>query len=163
MNELEEILATGLHQLIVDIIAASEAHGQKASGRTYEMIAQEVNRTGELVEGSVTAPSYFFTLIRGRGAGKVPAEMTEIIMEWAGYKGITFSEPQELVRFANAVAWKIRREGTQMYRRGEYLDIIETPIRQFEEWFSAMIDNVMDVMITRAFNGEDFDGRGSII
>lgn len=149
MNELEEILAAGLSQLVVDIIAASEAHGQKASGRTYEMIAQEVNRTGELVEGSVTAPPHFFTLIRGRGPGKVPVDMTEIIMEWAGYKGITFSEPQELVRFANAVAWKIRREGTQMYRRGEYLDIIETPIRQFEEWLSSMIDKYIDVQMTK--------------
>lgn len=150
MTELEEILATGLYQLIVDIIAASEAHGQRASGRTYDLISQEVERYGSLVSGSVYAPAYFYTLIRGRGPGAVPVDMPEIIMEWAGYKGISFSDPKDFVRFANAVAWKIRREGTRMFRNGEYLDIIETPIKQFEEWFAATIDNYMSAQIAQA-------------
>lgn len=150
MTELEEILASGLYQLIADIIAASEAHGQRASGRTYDLITQEVERIGELVSGAVYAPDYFYTLIRGRGPGKAPANMAEIIMEWAGYKGISFNDPKDFARWANAVAWKIRREGSQMFRRGEYNDIIETPIKQFEEWLSAMIDKYMSVQITQA-------------
>lgn len=155
MSELEEILAAGLYQLIVDIIAASEAYGQRASGRTYDMISQEVNRTGELVSGAVYAPNYFYTLIRGRGPGKAPADMAEIIMEWAGYKGIIFTSQEELVRFGNSAAWKIRREGSQMFRRGEYLDIIETPIKQLEEWLAAMIDKYMSVQITQSIFPEE--------
>lgn len=156
MTELEDILAAGLNQLVVDIIAASEAHGQKASGRTYDMITMEVQRSGELVSGSVYAPDYFYTLIRGRGSGKVPANMAELIMEWAGYKGIVFSTPEDMVRFANAVAWKIRREGNSMYRTSQYYDIIETPIKQFEEWLSSMVDKYMDVKIKQAiFPGEE--------
>lgn len=150
MTELEDIIAAGLNQLIVDIIAASEAHGQKASGRTYDMITQEVQRSGALVTGTVYAPDYFYTLIRGRGPGKAPANMTEIIMEWAGYKGIMFNSPEDMVRFANAVAWKIRREGNAMYRTSQYYDIIETPIKQFEEWLGAMVDKYMEVQIRQS-------------
>lgn len=163
MSYLTDILTEGLDKLRLDIIAASEAAGQRASGHTYDNITVEVSQSGELVEGAIWAPDYFYTLIRGRGPGGAPANMAEIIMEWAGYKGISFSSPEELLRFANAVAWKIRREGSELYRNHLYIDIVDTPVRVFEEWLDTKIDEIMDVTITAAFNGQNFEGHGFII
>ncbi len=160
---LQDFIQQELQVLVNDIIAASETAGQRASGRTYDSIEVRTQRVGEAVNGQVLVPSYFYTLIRGRGPGKVPANMAEIIMEWAGYKGITFSTPEELLRFGNAVAWKIRREGSELYRNHLYIDIVDTPIRLFEERLSQYIDQVMRVTITRAFGAENFEGHGFII
>lgn len=162
-NTLEDILREGLNQLVSNIILASEEAGQRASGKTYSQIRPETLTVGEYVQGSVYAPSYFYTLIRGRGPGNIPANMADIIIEWAGYKGISFATPQEMLRFGNAVAWKIRREGSELYRNHLYIDIVDTPIRVFEEWLEGQLDNIMDLTITAAFNAENFEGHGFII
>lgn len=158
-----EILREGLDNLVRDIIRASEAAGQRASGKTYDNIDVELYTAGELVRGGVNAPSYFYTLIRGRGAGAVPANMVDIIKEWAEHKNISFETPEDLLRFSRAVAWKIRREGTEIFRNHLYVDIVDTPVRLFEEWLDSKLDEVMDVAITRAFNAENFEGHGYII
>ena len=102
---LEQILAEGLTQMRDEIIRASQDAGQEASGRTYAQITVQTGREGETVWGTIEAPNYFYTLIRGRGPGKIPANLGQIIMEWAKLKGITFSDPKDLVRFGNATAW----------------------------------------------------------
>lgn len=86
---LEQILAEGLTQMRDEIIRASQDAGQEASGRTYAQITVQTGREGETVWGSIEAPNYFYTLIRGRGPGKIPANLGQIIMEWAKLKGIT--------------------------------------------------------------------------
>ena len=89
---LEQILAEGLTQMRDEIIRASQDAGQEASGRTYAQITVQTGREGETVWGTIEAPNYFYTLIRGRGPGKIPANLGQIIMEWAKLKGITFSD-----------------------------------------------------------------------
>ncbi len=160
---IKQWLNIELQVLIEDIIRASEAAGQRASGQTYSKITREVIESPDEVTGSVFAPEYFYTLIRGRGPGKVPVNMAQIIAEWAQYKGIGFSTPEELLRFANAVAWKIRKEGSQLYRNHLYIDIIDTPVRVFEEKLGTFIETAFDVVITRAFNANNFAEHGFII
>lgn len=141
---IEEILKQGLTKLVYDIIEASRAAGQEASGETYRHITPEVS----VMSGEVYAPSYLYTLAIGRGPGKAPRDFAQIIMDWAQHKGIQFTDRKAFLRWANAVAWKIRREGNRLYRNHANIDIFETPIREFEEW----LDKQLDVFYTSAID-----------
>lgn len=141
---IEEILKQGLTKLVDDIIEASRAAGQEASGETYRHITPEVS----VMSGGVYAPSYLYTLAIGRGPGKAPRDFAQIIMDWAQHKGIQFADRKAFLRWANAVAWKIRREGNKLYRNHGNIDIFETPIREFEEW----LDKQLDVFYTSAID-----------
>ena len=141
---IEEILKQGLTKLVDDIIEASRAARQEASGETYRHITPEVS----VMSGGVYAPSYLYILAIGRGPGKAPRDFAQIIMDWAQHKGIQFTDRKAFLRWANAVAWKIRREGNKLYRNHGNIDIFETPIREFEEW----LDKQLDVFYTSAID-----------
>lgn len=163
MSLLSDAITRGIIQLREDIIRASEAAGQRASGRTYDRITTVIEQSGTLIKGEIWAPEYFYTLIRGRGPGKVPANMVDIIQDWAGYKGITFNTPEEQLRFANAVAYNIRKDGSQLYRNHLYVDIVDTPVAMFEAEVEKELDQIMSLTITAAFGTSNFDGHGYII
>jgi hypothetical protein len=148
MNDAADILQKGLEKLKDDIIARHVAAGQKASGRSAD--AFEVKMSGELW-GELWGPKYAGVFETGRKAGKAPYDFKNIIMDWAAAKGISFPDRKSFERWASAVAWKIRREGTAMYRTGKTEDIFDTPIREFEEyltnelgdWYSANVANLI--------------------
>ena len=146
----EQIIREELEQLRKDIIETSRAAGQEASGETYRKIAAEdVTSTS----GKLTGPGYIGVLARGRRPGKIPYNFAAIIKEWAVYKGIGFGSEEEFDRWANAVAWKIRREGTSLWRdagsTGLEQDIFYTPIRQFVERISSRLLSVYQAQIIK--------------
>lgn len=159
----EQLLTQLLQELIQEIIAASRAAGQEASGRTYEQITEDVHTQGDTTIGEVWAPGYFNTLIRGRGPGPIPMDMEQIIMDWAGYKGLTFQSIEDLNRFARAVAWTIRRDGSELYRNHLYVDIVDTPVRNFEEKLGRAIFDSLEVAVTKSFGAEGYPGHGYIL
>ncbi len=121
----EEILTAAINTLIVDIIARSEAEGQRASGATYATLkAENVSATHAELWGA----TYIGVLEDGRKPGNTPKGFVEIIKEWAQVKGIAESDPEEFEKWARAVAWKIKREGTKLYREGGGKDIFITAI-----------------------------------
>lgn len=137
---MEQILREELEVLRGEIVETSRRAGQQASGDTYRAIAAEgVDSSG----GQLVGPAYVGVLARGRRPGKVPYDFARIIKEWAGYKGITFPSEEEFDRWAEAVAWKIRREGTGLWRdagnAGLEQDIFHTPIRNFLDRLSARV------------------------
>lgn len=137
---LSKIISEELDRLRGDIIIRSETLGQRASGQTYESIHTEnVTEEGGMLVGRFAIG----TLATGRQAGKVPYNMPQIIKEWAAYKGITFSDEKEFDRWARAVSWKIRREGSQLWRdvgsNGGYEDVFDTPIAECVERLSQRI------------------------
>ena len=137
---IEQTLRQGLDKMVQDIIAASRAAGQQASGQTYANIHVEVSGH----EGVVYAPSYLYTLAVGRGSGKVPYNFPDILLEWAKNKDISFDSPVAARRWANAVAWKIRRDGSLLFRERQTIDILDTPIAAFEVW----LDKQLGVLFT---------------
>lgn len=155
---LDQTVKEALNILVADIIQASEDAGQKASGRTYSLIINELIDEGVSLHGVVYAPSYFYTLIRGRGAGGIPANFGQIILEWAQAKGLTFSTPEDMIRFANDTAWKIRHDGSKLYRDAGYIDLVDEPIRAFEERINNAIDREFNGQIDSVFEEliEDF-------
>jgi hypothetical protein len=148
MSTASEILQHGLTKLKDDIIARHIAAGQKASGRSAA--AFEVKITGEL-SGELWGPVYAGVFETGRRSGKAPFDFKDIIMDWAAAKRLSFPDRKSFERWASAVAWKIRREGTAMYRTGKTEDIFDTPMRDFEEylagelsdWYSVNVANMI--------------------
>lgn len=134
-----------------EIIRKSQDAGQEASGETYRRIVVEVDGDEFTIEGSITAPVYFHTLLRGRGPGKVPVELPQILMEWAKVKGITFEDPRDLVRFANAVTWKMRREGSKLFRDHRYIDLVSDAQKHFEQMLDKELDAFMTSQIDENF------------
>lgn len=125
----EDIIREELVTLRFDIINASKLKRQQASGSTYNAI--ELVDVGAF-SGSLVGPAHIATLATGRRAGKVPYDFVERLKTWAKAKGISFKSDDDLERWAKAVMWKIKREGTALWRttgsKSSQLDIFKTPI-----------------------------------
>lgn len=150
-SQLQNAIADGLLNMRQEIVRKSQDAGQEASGETYRRIVVEVDGDEFTIEGSITAPVYFHTLLRGRGPGKVPVELPQILMEWAKVKGITFEDPRDLVRFANAVTWKMRREGSKLFRDHRYIDLVSDAQKHFEQMLDKELDAFMTSQIDENF------------
>ncbi len=151
MAQLQQTIGDGLLKMREEIIRRSQDAGQQASGETYRNITVKVDGNDLSIEGSITAPVYFHTLLRGRGPGKIPANLPTILMEWARVKGITFEDPKDLVRFANATAWKIRKEGSELFRNHGYVDLTSEAQADFEQALEKELDNFMTAQIDENF------------
>lgn len=136
------------------IVANMAANGRTASGNTAASMEIEVSGTS----GRLTGRPAFWTLEKGRGPGRIPANLTEIIKQWALDKGISITPipyvrqssenwqpkytPQErgLEAFAGAVAHNIANKGTKLYQEGGE-DNIYTPV--IEKAMDKLANNVM--------------------
>ena len=139
-----QIIYEELQTLEQDIVLRHEQAGQVASGKTRASFLV----TADLTSGQLTGNSYVGVLERGRKPGGVPKDFIDIIQRWAQAKGISFSDEKQFNRWANAVKWKIIREGTKLYRSGQNQDIFETPIAQFSQRLPARIANYYTDEIT---------------
>lgn len=128
MNTITDILSEELDQLRADIIIRHEKAGQVASGRTRDALEVKVT---DLTSGQLLGPAYSGVLEKGRKEGGVPKDFIDILKRWAAAKGITFSDEKQLTRWANAVKWKIIREGSKLYRSRQTEDIFTTPYESF--------------------------------
>jgi hypothetical protein len=131
-----DILCEELENLLRDIVERHERAGQVASGRTrasFEVVVSGLR--GSLMGNKFPTP----VLETGRKAGKTPHNFQSIIKEWIVAKGLKFHDEKQLNRWASAIAWKIRREGTKLYRSGGREDIFETAIADFRERLAERI------------------------
>lgn len=141
----QAILEIALERLRADIIARSQQQGQQASGRTYA--ALDVRNVAPL-HGELWGPTYLPVLEDGRRPGRVPKDFAVIIMEWAEYKGIVIPDPVEFERWAQAVAWNIRRSGTLLYRSGRKLDIFQSVVADFERYLTEQMKAYYTMTVT---------------
>ncbi len=162
LEALEKAIAEQLQALREGIVSRSREAGQEASGKTYRQIVAETSLGKDGVYGAIIAPVYFHTLVRGRYPGKTPYNFAELIMEWMKAKHIAPSDPKKLARFANAVAWKIRREGSKLYRDHRYIDLADTPIQMFEDWLKGELDRFMSVRFNESVL-PDWDSKSNYI
>lgn len=144
MVQLNDILIKELEQLKSDIIRRHEEAGQVASGRTRAAFEVRVNDNN----GQLLGNAYVGVLERGRRAGKVPYNMRDILLRWAEMKGIAFDSETSANRWAYFVAKKIKEEGTKLYRSGQRLDIMTTPVEEFTERLSERISVLYENEIT---------------
>ncbi len=137
--------------LMKRIIANHQRAGQVASGRTMRSIRKELSEEG----GEVLGRAYFGVLETGRKPGPVPKGFRNIIRQWMRDKGIS-AEPIPYIRkpsdkwkpkytpqergdmsLAGAIAYRIKKEGTSLYRNGGRTDIYSNEI-------PTTVENILD-------------------
>lgn len=156
----EEIIKDELEKLRDRIIKNHTDAGQVASGRTRDSLTVEAGKSG----GALIGRSPFGTLETGRKAGAVPMGFVDIIAQWITDKGIAFksvtyvrkasakwtpkysdSSERGRMMLAGAIAYKIRTEGTQLYREGGRTDIysneIPETLKNLKDRLSVMLWN----------------------
>ena len=163
-QDIAQVLTEELSRLAERIKENHRNAGQVASGRTLESITYEVTED----RGTLFGRFPFGTLETGRKAGAVPLAFDAIIRQWILDKGISVEpipykrkptkdwqpkytpEERGLRTMASAIATKIRKEGTLLYRQGGRADIysneIPDAIKRIEERiakvFSLTIDSI---------------------
>lgn len=126
---VEDIIRAALEGLQRNITERQRKAGAWATGRTAGLYEVRVRPDG----GELWGAAYAGVLERGRRPGKVPYNFEALLRRWAEAKGITFADERDAMRWARAVAWKIRREGTELYRTGGTRDIFTTPIQEMTD------------------------------
>ena len=163
-QDIAQVLTEELSRLAERIKENHRRAGQVASGRTLRSITYEVTEDRGMLFGRFP----FGTLETGRRAGAVPLAFDAIIRQWILDKGIPVEpipyirmpsetwqpkytpEERGLRTMASAIATKIRKEGTALYRNGGRTDIysneIPEAIKRIEERiakvFSLTIDSI---------------------
>lgn len=158
-----------LEKAIAQIRQNIDTTGERASGKTQASLRQLVTVEGNTVTGTIFGRQAFGTLEHGRRGGKVPRNFAAIIRQWIVDKGLPVTpipyvrQPSErwqpkytpeergLMDMAWAIAEKIKRDGTSLYRRGGRADVYTPPLAALEKSledtlgviFGIEIDNVL--------------------
>lgn len=119
MSEVSDILQEELEVLLKEIIKQHEAAGQVASKKTRDSFKVEVSEN----RGKLIGASYAGVLEKGRKPGKVPHDFTNILLRWMAAKGIAPTDARQAKIMANAIKWKIIKEGTSLYTGKQTLKV----------------------------------------
>lgn len=101
-------------QLVSDIRDNMDSAGVNASGNLRRSVRGELTDDGHIL---VRALPYFEYSEKGRLPGKIPYNFGDIIDQWITDKGLSVpSGFRSQKQFANAIAWKIKRYGSEKHR-----------------------------------------------
>lgn len=78
----------------------------------------------------------------GRGPGKVPIDFEDIIFQWSMDKGIQFKNQDERKKFANAVKFKMMKEGSVQFKQGTNNDIFTNQYKTYDAQLTKIIAEV---------------------
>jgi hypothetical protein len=154
-EKTKRVLQEELQSLADRIKANHKNAGQVASGKTLRSIHVDVTDK----EGALFGRAYFGVLETGRRAGRVPRNFTGIILQWMKDKGV-HADPIPYKRkpsagwspkytaqergdysLAGAIATRIRKEGSKLYRDGGRTDIFSNEI-------PTTTKNILDRLVT---------------
>ncbi len=157
---VQQILAEELASLKQAITDNIRITGQWASGATADsMQVMTTSNTGEL-----TGRRAFGTLETGRGPGRVPRNIRDIIYQWMQVKGV-HGRPIPYVRggahkyasaqergdwtMAGAVAHTIATQGTRLFRQGGRADVYSQEIPKALERIQARVTRIFEATIVQ--------------
>lgn len=151
---IKNIMYQEFERLRVDMIAAMVQNRtpngrQTASGQTAASL--EIRGVSDY-GGALYANSYFSTLITGRRPGKVPFNFEEILMQWASYKGISFSSQSEVNSFIFLTLQKIRQRGSYLFRIGGGNDFTVRPVATFADRLAVAVGNEGQAEVSRTID-----------
>lgn len=134
MSYVSDILQEELEILLKEIIRQHEAAGQVASKKTRDSFKVEVSEN----KGQLIGASYAGVLEKGRKPGKVPHDFTNILLRWMAAKGIAPADAKQAEIMANAIKWKIIKEGTSLYagketRKVDFTGLIDRCLQSIKE------------------------------
>jgi hypothetical protein len=125
-------------ELLANTITALRTYPQKpygrpahASGKTERALSIESG--DDFLE--LLGPDYIQTFISGRGpaSGSAPAgepRLYEVLAQWAEVKGLALRKGQTYEDVGRALAYRIHREGTALYRAGGHSEILQSVLTQ---------------------------------
>jgi len=161
LNILKASLSTMLNQFGKDSVeqlrAEHLAAGQKASGRTLSEFAYDLTESETSLKLEIKGADHIEFLDRGRGPGGIPANITDIIKQWARDKGIAsqFDKEYKLNSFAYLVARKIAAEGTWQHRTGRTYNGATRPVMAaFNEARIKALQDEIDSALSITINSE---------
>ena len=149
-KQIADIVADEMNKSVINIKTNIRRERAYASGRASNSLSTIVTQTATGAKGVIASNvSYFNALETGRGPFKGGTEqgLAERLYEWAGQKGINFRTDRERLSFAYALARKINKVGTQLYRNGGRNTI-------FSNEKENLIRRITD-RIAPLFNGEN--------
>lgn len=160
------IVATELNELRLKIIKNMRSADAVASGRTIRSLHVRQSDFSAALKSEQRMP--FGTLETGRRGGAVPRDFSTIIYQWMmtrgihsedvkPYKGTKFASAQERADWsmAEAIATKIRKSGTKLFRQGGrnniYSNEIPKTIAECKKRLSAFIaaSAVQSIMLNK--------------
>ena len=150
-KQIADIVADEMNKSVININTNIRRERAYASGRASNSLSTTVTQTATGAKGVIASNvSYFNALETGRGPFKGGTEqgLAERLYEWAGQKGINFSTDRERLSFAYALARKINKVGTQLYRNGGRTTIFsnekEDLIRRITEKIAPLFNGEND-------------------
>jgi hypothetical protein len=124
--------------LLANAVQALRTYPQKpygrpahASGKTERLLSVESG--DDFLE--LLGPAYIQSLISGRGptSGSAPAgepRLYEVLAQWAEAKGLALRRGQTYEDVGRALAYRIHREGTALYRAGGGSGLLQSVLTQ---------------------------------
>jgi hypothetical protein len=150
MPEIFDIVNSKSIELVNNIRANLGASGQNATLRTSQSLRFELKQEGTGYKMQLFGRPFFMTVETGRRPtpDKKPSrEMIENIGIWAAARGMD-------ERAVWAIATKIQRKGTQLWRDGGRTDIVEPAVDTFiNDVSTAILDKEADNFILKVKDG----------
>lgn len=132
--------------------AKMKMYGKWVTGTTWNSLTPYayVTSSNELHTGlNSSNPILLKQLETGRAPGKVPYNFERTLFDWSLHKGLSFHSYKDRWRFAKALSWKIKREGTTQFRSGVNNDIFTS--------MAPSYDKQLSVIMTKCFAGHFHD------
>ena len=148
--DLIEILNEQGIELVNGIRANLGSTGTTATGKTSQSLRFEISQEGTKTRLKLFGRPFFMTVETGRKAtpNKKPSrEFIENLKPWAEARGI----PEGAVW---AIATKINKLGTNLFRAGGREDIVEPPVDNFiNNVGQALLDSKADDLVMKIKDG----------
>lgn len=140
-TQVETILRTELQRLSDRISANIDNTGRKATGKTQQSLAVEVDG----LSGALTGREAFATLEQGsrpwaKQYPRPPKWFAELIQEWIAAKRLDLN--------AYAVAHTLMRKGSRLHRNGGAADVYTAEIPEAVNRIQAQIADAAQMLIT---------------
>lgn len=148
--ELIEIANTGAIELINNIRANLGSTGTNATLRTSQSLRFEITQEGPKIKTKIFGRPFFNTVSTGRKPTpnqKPSREFIENLKPWAANRGIDEGAVW-------AIATKINKEGTNLWKAGGREDIVEPAVDDYINNMSTQIlDAKMDELVLKIRDG----------
>lgn len=146
-SELMTILSNEANSFLSEVKRNLDNTGTTATGKSKESLRYEITEEGNKVVLTVFGKPYFAVVETGRKPTpekKPSREMIENIKEWVAARG----KPESIVW---AIATKINKEGTELWKKGGRTDIYTDLKESFaDRIFTEAVENIASEYFRKA-------------
>lgn len=113
-----------------------------ASGSLSDSLEYVIEDEGDGTHIKVLGNSYFIYSEKGRPAGKIPYNFTDILQQWIEDKGVAVpSKFKSAKQFAGAIAYTIKFYGSARYRKDDPADVVGHAVDELKPELNEILSN----------------------